>query len=64
MENHNVNIETMSDLELGLLLESLYQQAFQINQNIQAVGNKMRSKLPAVRTEIAQTQQESSDGNE
>jgi hypothetical protein len=50
------NIETMSDLELGLLLESLYQQAFQVNQNIQLVSNRMRSKLPPVKIETAPEQ--------
>ena len=49
MENQGVNIEKMSDLELGLLLESLYQQAVQINMNIQVVGNKMRSKMEAIK---------------
>jgi hypothetical protein len=53
----NKNIETMSDVELGLLLESLYQQAFQVNQNIQAVGNQLRSRLPKTTIETSTEQQ-------
>jgi hypothetical protein len=48
MENQNVNLETMSTAEKGLLLGNLYEQAFQVQQNIAAVRNSLQKEIPTV----------------
>jgi hypothetical protein len=46
MESQNVNLETMCTAEKGILLGNLYEQAFQVQQNIAAVRNSLQKDLP------------------
>lgn len=53
MENQNVNLETMTTAEKGILLGNLYEQIFQVQQNIQAVRNSLQKEIPSIQTQTS-----------